>query len=55
MLRHDDILISAKTPHKLQQMLQEVVGESEKKGVKMNNSKTKVMMENDPPIYVNNT
>ena len=37
-------------------MLQELAGESENQGVKMNNSKIKVMMENDPPIiYVNNT
>ena len=55
-LRHtrfaDDILICANTPHELQQTLQELVDENENRGVKMNKSKTKVMMENDTPIYV---
>jgi len=37
-------------------MLQEVADESDKQGLKMNKSKTKVMMEIDTPIYyVNNT
>ena len=36
-------------------MLHELADESIKHGLKMNKSKTKVMMENDPPIYVNNT
>ena len=36
-------------------MLQELADESENQGLTMNKSKTKVMMENDTPIYVNNT
>ena len=36
-------------------MLQELADESENQGLKMNKSKTKVMRENDTPIYVNNT
>ena len=51
----DDILICANTPHEQQQMLQELADESENQGLKMNKSKTKVMMENDTPIFVNNT
>ena len=51
----DDILICANTPHELQQMLQGLVDESENQGLKMNKSMTKVTMENDTPIYVNNT
>ena len=35
-------------------MLQELADESENRGLKMNKSKTKVMMENDTPIYFNN-
>ena len=50
----DDILICANTPHELQQMLQELADESDSQGLKMNKSKTKVMMETDTPIYVNN-
>ena len=48
----DDILIRANTPHELQQILKELANENQ--GLKMNMSKTKVM-ENDTPIYVNNT
>ena len=51
----DDILICANTQHELQQMLQELADERENRGLKMNMSKTKVMMETDTPIYVNNT
>ena len=36
-------------------MLQELADESENQGLKMNKSKTKVMMENDISVYVNNT
>ena len=36
-------------------MLQKLADESDKQGLKMNKSKTKVMMETDTPIYVNNT
>ena len=51
----DDILICANTPHDLQQMPQEFTDDSENQGLKMNKSKTMVMMENGTPIYVNNT
>ena len=36
-------------------MLHELADESENQGLKMNKSKTKVVMENDIPIYTNNT
>jgi len=36
-------------------MLQNLADESGNQHLKMNKSKTKVMMENDTPIYVNNT
>ena len=36
-------------------MVHELADESENQGLKMNKSKTNVMMENDIPIYVNNT
>ena len=37
-------------------MLQELADERENQGLMtMNKSKTKVMMENDTPVYVNNT
>ena len=48
----DDILVCANTPHELQQMLQELVDDSENQVLKMNKLKTRVMMENDS--YVNN-
>ena len=48
----DDILICANTPHELQQMLHELADESENQGLNMKKSNTKVMMENDTPIYV---
>ena len=51
----DDIFICANTPYELQQMIQELADESDNQGLKMNKSKTKVMMETDTPIYVNNT
>ena len=51
----DDILICANRLHELQQMLQELADKSDKHGLKMIKSKTKVMMEIDTPIYVNNT
>ena len=35
-------------------MLQELTDGSGNQGLKMNKSKTKVKMENDTPIYVNN-
>ena len=51
----DDILICANTPHELQQMLQELADDSENHRLKTNKSKIKVIMENDTPLYVNNT
>ena len=48
------MLICANTPHEVQQSLQELADESENQGVKMNKSKTKVMMEKHT-VYVNNT
>ena len=51
----DDILICDNTPQELQQMLQELVDESENQCLKMSKSKKKMMMGNDTPIYVNNT
>ena len=51
----DDILICANTPHEQQQMLRELADASANQGLRMNKSKTKLMMENDTPIYVNNT
>ena len=36
-------------------MLQELVDESENHGLEVNKSNTKVVIENDTPIYVNNT
>ena len=43
----DDILICINSAHELQQMQQEFADESEYQGLKMNKSKTEVMMEND--------
>ena len=40
----DHIFICAKTPHELQQMLQELAEDSYNQGLKMNKSKTKVMI-----------
>ena len=51
----DEILLYDNTPHDLQQMLLELADESENQGLMMNKSKTKVMMENDTSIFVNNT
>ena len=51
----DDIFLCTNTPHELQQMLEELTDENEKQDLKMNKSKVKVMMENNTPIYVNNT
>ena len=51
----DDILICANTPHDIHKMPQELADESEGQVLKMNTSKTKMMMENDTLIYVNNT
>ena len=43
----DDILICANAPHELQQILHELADESDNQGLKMNKSKTKVMMKTD--------
>ena len=51
----DDIVICGNTTHELQQMLQELADASDNQGLKMNKSNTKVIMENDTPIYVKNT
>ena len=51
----DDILIFANTLDEVQHVLQELADESNNPGLKMNKSKTKVMMEADIPLYVNNT
>ena len=51
----DDILICVNTPHELQQMLQELADESYHQGLKMNKTKTKVMMKTDTLIYINNS
>ena len=40
----DDILVCANAPRELQQMLQELADERENQGLKMNKSKTKVIM-----------
>ena len=39
----DDLVIGANKPHELQQMVQELPGESENQGLKMNKSKTEVL------------
>ena len=44
----------ANTQRKIQQVLQELADERENHGLKMNKSKTHVMMENDTRIYTNN-
>ena len=46
----DDLLICANTPHELQRMLHELADQCENQGLKMNKSKTKVIMETDTPI-----
>ena len=46
----DDIHICANTPHELQQTLQELADESDNQGLKMNKSKTNVMMETDTTL-----
>ena len=50
----DDIFLCTETPQKLQQMLQELSDESRQMGLKMNITKTKVMVVDDTPINVNN-
>ena len=50
----DDIFICTETPQELQQMLQELSDESRQIGLKMNITKTKVMVVDHIPINVNN-
>ena len=50
----DDIFLCTETPQELQQMLQELSDESRRMGLKMNIAKTKVMVVDNTPIYVNN-
>ena len=49
-----DIVLCAGAPQEIHQMLQELSDESTQKRLRMNISKTKVMTEDDNPIYVNN-
>ena len=50
----DDIFLCTETPRELQQILQELSDESRRMGLKMNIAKTKVMVEDNTPINVNN-
>ena len=50
----DDIFLCTETPQELQQMLQELSDESRQMGLKMNVTKTKVMVVYNTPINVNN-
>ena len=52
---NNDILTCANTPHEPQQMLEELADGSENQVLKMNKSKSKVVMDTDKPTYVNNT
>ena len=50
----DDTFLCTETPQELQQMLQELSGESRRMGLKMNIAKTKVMVVDNTPINVSN-
>ena len=50
----DDIFLCTETPQELQQMLQELSDESRQMDLKMNITKTKVMVVDNTPINVNN-
>ena len=50
----DDIFLCTETPQELQQMLQELSDESRQMVLKMNITKTKVMVVDNTPINVNN-
>ena len=50
----DDIFLCTETPQELQHMLQELSDESRQMGLKMNITKTKVMVVDNTPINVNN-
>ena len=49
-----DIFLCTETPQGLQHMLQELSDESRQMGLKMNITKTKVMVVDNTPINVNN-
>ncbi|KAI0241134.1 hypothetical protein LSAT2_001223 [Lamellibrachia satsuma] len=51
----DDISLCTETPQELEIMLQELCEESNLSGLRMNISKTKIMVEDNTPVYVNNT
>ena len=51
----DDIFMCTETPQELEMMLQEPCEESNLSGLRMNISKAKIMVEDNTPIYVNNT
>ena len=51
----DDIFLCTETPQELEMMLQKLCEESNLSGLRMNISKTKVMVEDNTQIYVNNT
>ena len=50
----DDIFLCTEPPQELQQMLQELSDESRRMGLKMNITKTKVVVVDNTPINVNN-
>ena len=50
----DDIFLCTETPQELQHRLQELSDESRRMGLKMNITKTKVMVVDNTPINVNN-
>ena len=50
----DDIFLCTETPQELQQMVQELSDESRRMGLKMNITKTKVMVVDNTPVNVNN-
>ncbi len=50
----DDIFLCTETPQEQQQMLQELSDESRRMSIKMNFTKTKVMVVDNTPINVNN-
>ena len=51
----NDIFLFTETPQELEIMLQELGEESNLSDLRMNISKTKLMVEDNTPIYVNNT
>ena len=51
----DDIFLCTETPQELEIMLHELCEESNLSGLRVNISKTKIKVEDNSPIYVNNT